>query len=131
MSAVDVLADKCFACGKKLGKRGGFLVDTRDDQEAFVGPECFKHVQAAGKEGYQPPKGGPRFWPLSVAGVLADMDRCTRELPGTESEILCQARAAIAELLEVAQVVLDSYSPTEKLKAKVRAALLRCKGESA
>lgn len=133
VSAGGVLADACFACGRKLGKRGGFLVDTRDGQEVFIGPECFKHVQAAGDAGYQPPKGGPRLWPLSVAGVLADMDRCTRELPGQESEILYQARAAVAELLEAAGGVTwfdwsdnddDAVASVEHL----RAARARCKG---
>lgn len=126
-NAVDVLADACFACGKKFGKRGQFLVDTRDGQEVYVGPECLKHVQAAGDTGYQPAKGGPRLYPLSVAGVLADMDRCCRDLPGQESEILYQARAAVAELVEAAAGIVehDTDSPAHN---RVLAALARLGG---
>lgn len=56
--------DKCFACGRKLGKSPQ-LVDTRDDQLVFVGRECFKLVQQAGNSGYQPPLGGPRLFPIT------------------------------------------------------------------
>lgn len=52
--------EKCFACGKPLGKTP-VLVDTRDDQLVFVGRECFKLVKAAGDTGYQP-KRGPRLF---------------------------------------------------------------------
>lgn len=58
------MIDKCFACDRKLGKSPQ-LVDTRDDQTVYVGSECFKLIAAAGKQGYQPPKGGPRLWLLS------------------------------------------------------------------
>lgn len=37
------------------------MVDTRDDQLVFVGSECFKQITEAG---WQPPKGGPRLYPL-------------------------------------------------------------------
>lgn len=56
---------ECFACGKPLTTLDPKLVDTRDDQTVFIGPECFKHVKAAGEEGYQPPRGGPRLFPIS------------------------------------------------------------------
>lgn len=55
--------DKCFACGKRLGKTPA-IVDTRDGQEVFVGRECYKLVLAAAERGYQPPLGGPRLYPL-------------------------------------------------------------------
>ena len=58
--------DKCFACGKRLGKTPA-LVDTRDDQKVFVGRECYKLVLDAGQNGYQPPKGGPRLYPMPEA----------------------------------------------------------------
>lgn len=54
---------KCFACDRELGKNPA-LVDTRDDQLVNVGRECLKLIKAAGKNGYQPPKGGPRLWVL-------------------------------------------------------------------
>ena len=54
---------RCFACDRKLG-RNPVLVDTRDDQCAFVGSECFKLIKRAGDAGWQPPKGGPRLYLL-------------------------------------------------------------------
>ena len=55
--------DRCFACGRKIGKRGKtLLVDTRDAQTVYVGSECYKLIEKAGNEGYQPPLGGPRLW---------------------------------------------------------------------
>jgi hypothetical protein len=47
------MTDKCFACDRPL--KGKHLVDTRDDQTVFVGPDCFKRVKAAGDAGWQPP----------------------------------------------------------------------------
>jgi len=55
---------KCFACDRPMKSRK-FLIDTRDDQDAFVGPECFKHIVKAGETGYQPPLGGPRLYLLA------------------------------------------------------------------
>lgn len=52
---------KCFACGRKLGASPQ-LVDTRDAQTVYVGRECYKLVVAAGANGYQPPRGGPRLY---------------------------------------------------------------------
>lgn len=57
-------ADKCFACDRKLS-RSYALVDTRDGQTVYIGSECFKLVVAAGDKGYQPPKGGPRLYPIA------------------------------------------------------------------
>jgi hypothetical protein len=54
---------KCFACGKSLGKTPA-LVTCADEQTAYVGRECYKLIKAAGKEGYQPPRGGPRLYLL-------------------------------------------------------------------
>lgn len=62
------MSERCFACGKPLGARP-LAVDTRDDQIVSVGRECAKLILAAGTEGYQPPRGGPRLYPLpTVAG---------------------------------------------------------------
>lgn len=55
--------ERCFACGRRLGKTP-LLVDTRDGQEVFVGRECGKLVLAAGDDGWLPPKGGPRLFPI-------------------------------------------------------------------
>lgn len=54
--------DRCFACGKRCGTR--HLVDTRDAQKVYVGRSCYRKVQAAGPDGYQPPLGGPALWPI-------------------------------------------------------------------
>jgi hypothetical protein len=53
--------NRCFACDKKLDSKPS-LVDTRDGQLVYVGSECYKLVAAAGEQGYQPPKGGPRLY---------------------------------------------------------------------
>ena len=56
--------DRCFACGKKLGKNP-ILVDTRDAQHVYVGRDCARNVAQAGDTGWQPPRGGPRLYPMS------------------------------------------------------------------
>jgi len=58
--------EHCFACGRKLGK-SPYLADTRDDQTVYVGSECAKLIKSAGEQGYQPPLGGPRLYPLTHA----------------------------------------------------------------
>ena len=45
---------RCFACNKKLD-RSPTIVDTRDGQFVWVGPDCFKMIRKAGEAGYQPP----------------------------------------------------------------------------
>ena len=62
--------DRCFACDKPL-TRNRFLVDTRDNQKVYVGPDCFKKVVQAGEAGYQPFEDGksPRLWVLETASV--------------------------------------------------------------
>lgn len=62
---------KCFACGRKTGKTPQ-LVDTRDDQLVYVGSECFKLIQSAENQGYQPPHGGPRLWLIQRGGKCVD-----------------------------------------------------------
>lgn len=54
---------RCYACNKPLGARPSFCL-TSDDQGQFVGSECVKLILAAGDDGYQPPLGGPRLYPL-------------------------------------------------------------------
>ena len=58
------MRNKCFACGRKLGTAPK-LVDTRDGQMVYVGSECGKEIDRAGYVGYQPPKGGPRLYPIA------------------------------------------------------------------
>ena len=55
---------KCFVCGRRLGKNP-CRVDTLEDQWVFIGSECYRFVKSAGETGYQPPKGGPRLYPLT------------------------------------------------------------------
>lgn len=57
------MEEKCFACGRKLGKKPQ-RVDTRDDQTVFVGRECYKLIVLSGEMGYQPPTGGPKLYLL-------------------------------------------------------------------
>lgn len=58
------IGGQCFACGRKLGQKP-YLADTRDSQTVYVGVECAKHIKRAGDEGWQPPKGGPKLYPLN------------------------------------------------------------------
>lgn len=59
------MPERCFACDRLLSTRKPPVrVDTRDDQTVYVGPECAKHVLKAGPDGWQPPKGGPKLYPL-------------------------------------------------------------------
>lgn len=56
------LAAKCFACGRLLRPGRVVNADTHDAQVVIVGPECYRKIKAAGREGYQPPQGGPRLF---------------------------------------------------------------------
>lgn len=60
---VENAKEQCFACGKALGANPK-LVDTRDGQTAYVGVECAAMVEKAGESGYQPPRGGPKLYPI-------------------------------------------------------------------
>jgi hypothetical protein len=55
---------QCYACDKVIRRRG-YLVGCQDDQTVYVGPECFRHIKAAGANGYQPALGGPRLYLLA------------------------------------------------------------------
>ncbi len=56
---------QCYACEKKMerfAKMGAFAVAVKGegiDHLYTVGGDCYKRIEAAGKQGYQPPKGGP------------------------------------------------------------------------
>ena len=54
---------RCFACDRKLGKNPA-VVTCSDEQDVFVGSECYKDILAAGKDGWVPPSGGPRLFTL-------------------------------------------------------------------
>lgn len=56
------MAESCYACGRKLGKKPR-MVDTRDAQLVLVGVECGKMVDRYGEAGWQPPQGGPKLYP--------------------------------------------------------------------
>lgn len=56
---------RCFACNRPLGGHPA-SADTRDGQVVYVGGECERHILAAGDDGYQPPKGGPRLYPMKA-----------------------------------------------------------------
>lgn len=56
--------NRCFVCDRKLG-RNPWLVTCADEQDVFVGSECYKDIKAAGVIGYQPTNGGPRLYTLA------------------------------------------------------------------
>ena len=58
--------ERCFACGKALGRKPK-LVSTRDDQNVYVGSECYKKIKAKGAEGYRPPG-----WPDNAVKLYDD-----------------------------------------------------------
>jgi hypothetical protein len=58
--------DRCFACGRRLGERTPRSADTRDGQWVYVGSECAKYIEAAGEDGWQPPRGGPRLFRMGL-----------------------------------------------------------------
>lgn len=55
-----VLGLRCYACDRRL-TASKYLVTCSDEQTAFVGSECFKHIRRA-PDGWQPAKGGPRLF---------------------------------------------------------------------
>lgn len=56
------MTNKCFACDKPLTKP--YRANTLDGQVVLVGSDCYGHIKAAGEQGYQPPMGGPKLYPL-------------------------------------------------------------------
>lgn len=69
--------ENCFACGRPLNGLP-LRADTRDDQVVYVGPDCFRKIQSAGPNGYQPPLGGPRLWLLESVGRDVPKFKATR-----------------------------------------------------
>ncbi len=60
--------EKCFACGKAFRKAPRKLVNVaHEDQNVFVGPECYARVMSAGAKGYMPSKGGPVLYLIEEA----------------------------------------------------------------
>lgn len=57
--------DKCYACGKPLGKTPA-IADTLEDQYVFVGRECIKRINAAGALGYATKRSGLKLYPLTA-----------------------------------------------------------------
>ena len=72
------MSDRCFACGRKLGKNPA-LADTRDDQFVFVGAECFRLIKAAGATGFQPSRGGPRLYLMPTSLTQQQLDRIRQD----------------------------------------------------
>ena len=56
--------ERCFACDRIIRSKNPMRADTRDAQVVFVGSDCHRKIMEAGDGGYQPPKGGPRLFPL-------------------------------------------------------------------
>lgn len=57
--------EKCFACGKifRPGKPQQLVNVALEDQNVFVGPECYKYIKASGNKGWQPMRKGKAFGP--------------------------------------------------------------------
>ncbi len=55
---------QCFACDK-VTKNPDWAI-TSDGQTVYVGSDCWRRICKAGKDGYQPPKGGPRLYRVWV-----------------------------------------------------------------
>lgn len=56
----------CFACGRPIKGHMPFTIVTEDGaQHPYVGPDCFKHIQKAGRAGYAAPLGGPRLFTIA------------------------------------------------------------------
>ena len=54
---------QCFCCDRVLDKYAYHVWE--DGQLNWVGPTCFKKVNAAGSEGFQPKLGGPRLYSMA------------------------------------------------------------------
>lgn len=55
---------RCYACHRRIKAPEAWQAYLEDDDHApvYIGPDCFKRVDAAGADGYKPPKGGPRLF---------------------------------------------------------------------
>lgn len=73
----DIARVKCFACGRKLGQNPYHAV-TIDDQLVKIGTECRKMILAAGEDGWQPAKGGPKIRPLRAGEFAAKLEALAR-----------------------------------------------------
>lgn len=58
---------RCFACARPL-KNNNYLVGCKDEQTAFVGADCYRKIEKAGADGYQPLTGGPRLYLMKFRG---------------------------------------------------------------
>ena len=58
------IKNRCFACDRIIREEKPAIADTRDGQGVYVGNECLKKILRAGESGYQPPKGGPKLYPM-------------------------------------------------------------------
>ena len=103
---------KCFACDRPLGKDPR-RADTRDGQRVYVGADCHRKIRAAGEEGYQPPGGGPRLFPLSPEDTRAEqVERMA------QSRAKRVGKATIAEMTVEELAVRASVAITLKAKAR-------------
>ena len=57
-------AGECYPCRRRLrpGPPREVYLEDDDHRAVFVGPDCFRQVQAAPADGYRPPRGGPRLF---------------------------------------------------------------------
>lgn len=102
--------ERCYACDKQI-RNTPYLVDTRDAQVVFVGPECFKRIRDSGPDGYQPPKGGPRLWTIHGAE------------PRRKNKVRDELAASLKEMIAVYWGEGDGEEPAPACIQRAKAAL--------
>lgn len=70
------MIERCFACDTGLIGKPCKLI-TRDGQTVHVGKGCFSQAKAAGIEGWQPRKGGPRLFLIEATPPFPSKTRET------------------------------------------------------
>jgi hypothetical protein len=59
---------KCFACDRSMKGREPYLARVKGETTVvYVGHDCFAHIHKGGRQGYQPPSGGPRLFDSDVS----------------------------------------------------------------
>lgn len=98
----DYVVD-CFACGKPFVSENPHEVDTRDDQKVYVGPDCYRRVMKCGEDGYQPPRGGPRLYPMPGTDKAPQYGELRVEIERLRAELATEKQARLHLLAELDQ----------------------------
>lgn len=104
------MTNLCFACDKKLtGKLPHKLAHCLDDQDAFVGADCWKKIEKSGISGYQPPKGGPRLYTFLAKQLLNGNTNSTERRFKTMSIILTITTKDPSKWQQIASKLMKNY----------------------